>query len=146
MAFFIQGWISEAVLSNSFRSSRLKVLYQKVRKIFKNSQKIICVRVSFSIKLQFSRVIEIQKSKSKTQIRETLFCWDIHQLDFLTWIYVHHLSFLAPACFNYRLHDYFQLFYMKLKFHLVLFKPWWSFSSVYCDETFSYNRNFKAPS
>ena len=71
----------------------------------------------------------------------TLFCWDIHQFVFLTWIHVHSLSFSASACFNYGLHDYFQLFYKKWKFHLGLFKSWWNFSSVYREETFSYNRN-----
>ena len=39
-------------------------------KISQNSQENTCARVSFSIKLQFSRVIEMQKSKGKTQIYE----------------------------------------------------------------------------
>ena len=71
----------------------------------------------------------------------TLFCWDIHQFAFLTWIHVRNLSFSVQTGFNYGLHEYFQLVYMEWKFQLGLFKPWGSFSSVYRDEIFAYNGN-----
>ena len=47
MEIFSIGWISYAVLSNSFRSSRPEVFYKKVRKILQNSQEITFARVSF---------------------------------------------------------------------------------------------------
>ena len=52
------------------------------------------------------------------------------------------LSLLARAPFIYRLHDYFQLAYMRCKFQLNLFKPCWNFSLVSCHETLAYTRNF----
>ena len=47
MEFSILGWISWTAYSNSFRSSRLEVLYKKVCKILQNSKENTFFRVSF---------------------------------------------------------------------------------------------------
>ena len=128
------GWISEAVLSNSFRSSRPGVLYENVCKILQNWQEITFVKVSFW--WNFFEFLKYKKLRAKHKFvngysatkSAPLYCQlasfnfsissshlDLvyHQFVFLTWIHVHNLSFSVQAGFNYRLHDYFQLSYME---------------------------------
>ena len=73
----------------------------------------------------------------------TLFCSDIHQSLFSTWMHVLNLSFSASVeliiinMIILKFHVY-----TEWKFQLGFFKPWWNFNLVYRDEVFAYNRNF----